>query len=61
MERWFSYTEIGPAEARRLIDDGVGMLNETDHPDALAQWRADSKALEAADVLSIAAGVNRLF
>lgn len=58
MERWFTYEEIGCAEARRLIDDGVGTLNENDHPDALARWRADPKPLEAADVLSIAAGVN---
>ena len=35
MERWFSYEEIGSAEARRLIDQGVGTLNEDDHSDAL--------------------------
>ena len=58
MERWFTYEEIGSAEARRLIDDGVGTLDEDDHPDALAQWRADAKPLAVADVLAIAAGVN---
>jgi hypothetical protein len=59
MERWFTYEEIGSAEARRLIDDGVGTLDEVDHSDALAQWRADPKPLDPADVLSIAAGYNR--
>ena len=56
MERWFTYEEIGPAEARRLINDGVGTLNETDHADALTRWRADPKPLDPAEVLSIAAG-----
>jgi hypothetical protein len=59
MERWFSYEEIGSAEARRLIDQGVGTLNEDDHSDALIEWRADPKPLDPADVLSIAAGYNR--
>jgi len=59
MERWFSYQEIGSAEARRLIDQGVGTLDEDDHSDALIGWRADPKPLDPADVLSIAAGYNR--
>lgn len=58
MERWFSYEEIGSAEARRLIDQGVGTLDEVDHSDALAQWRTDPKPLEPSDVLSMAAGHN---
>jgi hypothetical protein len=57
MERWFTYEEIGPAEARRLLDAGVGRLDETS--EALDRWRADPKALYPADVLSIAAGYNR--
>ena len=60
MERWFTYEEIGPAEARRLIDEGVGTLEDDDeHSDVLAEWRADPKPLAPADVLSIAAGYNR--
>ncbi|MFI7064134.1 hypothetical protein ACIBL3_24315 [Kribbella sp. NPDC050124] len=57
MERWFSYTEIGPAEARRLIDEGaIGRLD--DDSEALERWRADPRPLKPADVLAIAAGVN---
>ena len=59
MDRWFSYEEIGSAEARRLIDQGVGTLDDDDHSDALIEWRADPKPLDPADVLSIAAGYNR--
>jgi hypothetical protein len=57
MERWFTYEEIGPAEARRLIDEGVGQLD--DASEALARWQADPKPLDPADVLSIAAGYHR--
>jgi hypothetical protein len=56
MERWFIYEEIGPAEARRLIDEGVGRLEEAE---VLARWQADPNPLDPADVLSIAAGYNR--
>jgi hypothetical protein len=59
MERDFSYEEIGPAEARRLIDDGLGRLDETEEAEDLAVWQADPKPLEPADVLSIAAGYHR--
>ncbi|WP_433161152.1 hypothetical protein [Kribbella sp. CA-247076] len=59
MERWFTYEAIGPAEARRLIDEGVGTLDDDDHTDALAQWRSDPKPLDPVDVLSIAAGYYR--
>jgi hypothetical protein len=55
MERWFQYEEIGPAEARRLIEQGVGTLTD-DHPNALSKWRADSRGLHPEDVLSMAAG-----
>lgn len=59
MVRRFTYEEIGPAEARRLIAQGIGTLNETDHPNALIKWRADPKPLAPADVLSMAAGSNQ--
>jgi hypothetical protein len=55
----FTYEEIGAAEACRLMDQGVGRLDEAEHSDALAQWHADTKPLDPADVLSIAAGYNR--
>jgi hypothetical protein len=57
MERWFTYEEIGTAEARRLIDEGVGRLDEGS--EALSRWQADPKPLDPADVLSIAAGYHR--
>ncbi|HEY3561363.1 MAG TPA: hypothetical protein VGL05_28055 [Kribbella sp.] len=58
MVRNFTYEPIGTAEARRLIAQGVGTLNDTDHPDALAKWRSDPKPLTVTDVLSMAAGSN---
>jgi hypothetical protein len=54
MERWFTYEPIGPADARRLIDDEVGRIDE--QSEALERWRADPKPLDPADVLSMAAG-----
>ncbi|MEI8410110.1 MULTISPECIES: hypothetical protein [unclassified Kribbella] len=57
MERHFTYDAIGPAEARRLIDEGVGRIDESSG--ALERWRADPSPLDPADVLSIAAGYNR--
>jgi hypothetical protein len=59
MERHFTYDAIGPAEARRLIEEGIGTLDETEHPNSLAKWQADPNPLDPADVLSIAAGYNR--
>ncbi|MEV4260126.1 hypothetical protein [Kribbella sp. NPDC049584] len=56
MERWFTYEAIGPADARRLISQGVGTLDEDEHSDSLAAWRADPSPIDPADVLSIAAG-----
>ena len=55
LEREFTYEAIGPAEARRLIDQGVGSLDDDNHSDALADWRADPAPLDPADVLSMAA------
>ncbi|MFC6161860.1 hypothetical protein [Kribbella jiaozuonensis] len=56
MERAFTYEPIGPADARRLIRQGVGTLDEEEHSDSLTDWRADPKPLDPTDVLSIAAG-----
>ncbi|MFF1822444.1 hypothetical protein ACFVWG_34400 [Kribbella sp. NPDC058245] len=56
MERWFTYVEIGPAEARRLIAQGVGTLDEVEDDEVLVEWRADPQPLDPADVLSMAAG-----
>lgn len=58
MERYFSYEPIGSAEARRLIDQVMVPLDETDYEDVLAGWRADPHPLNAAEVLSMAAGFN---
>jgi hypothetical protein len=54
MERWFTYEPIGSAEARRLINDGVGRIDE--ESEALGRWQADPQPLDPADVLSMAAG-----
>ncbi|GAA1589009.1 hypothetical protein GCM10009804_51410 [Kribbella hippodromi] len=56
MERRFSYEPIGPAEARRLIGEDVGLLSPNLRADVLDRWRADPSPLDPADVLSIAAG-----
>jgi len=58
MVRDFTYEEIGPAEARRLIAQGVGTLDDDEHPTALAKWRSDPNPLAPADVLAMAAGFN---
>ena len=57
MERWLGYERIGPADARRLIDDGVGRIDE--QSEALGRWRADREPLDPADVLSMAAGYTK--
>jgi hypothetical protein len=57
-ERDFSYQEIGSAEARRLIDNEITPFDEEDYAEPLARWRADPKALDPAEVLSMAAGFN---
>ncbi|GAA0620808.1 hypothetical protein HPO96_23905 [Kribbella sandramycini] len=56
IDRYLSYEEIGPSEARRLIADGLGTLDESDDEEPLREWRADPNPLEPADVLSMAAG-----
>ncbi|HWD77802.1 MAG TPA: hypothetical protein VG497_02945 [Kribbella sp.] len=58
MERDFGSEPIGAGEARRLIRDGVGTLDEDEDSESLAGWRSDSNALAAADVLSMAPGSN---
>ena len=58
MDRDFSYEEIGIAEARRLIENGIGRLDEDEYADALAEWRADPKPLDPVDAFSMAAGLN---
>ncbi|NUS00018.1 MAG: hypothetical protein HOV67_32760 [Kribbellaceae bacterium] len=58
IERDFRYEPIGIAEARRLIDAGVGTLDEAEDSEVLAEWRSDSNALAADDVLSMAAGFD---
>ncbi|WP_020385728.1 hypothetical protein [Kribbella catacumbae] len=58
MERDFSYEPIGSAEARRLIDDVLTPFDEEDFDEVLTEWRADAKALDPAEVLSMAAGFN---
>ncbi|TDO64115.1 hypothetical protein EV651_105339 [Kribbella sp. VKM Ac-2571] len=58
MVRDLDYEPIGPAEARRLIDQGVGMLDETRSATSLAKWRADPNPLALSDVLAMAAGSN---
>lgn len=59
MERHFEYEEIGPADARRLIDEGLGRLDELEEAEDLAIWQSDPKPLDPTDVLSIAAGYRR--
>ena len=58
MSRHFSYEPIGPAEARRLIGQGIGTLDEDDPSNSLAKWRADPAPVPLADVLAMAAGHN---
>jgi hypothetical protein len=58
MERDFSYEEISIAEARRLIDDGIGLLDEEEYAEVLQEWRADPKPLDPGEALSMAAGIN---
>jgi hypothetical protein len=48
MERNFSYEEIGPAEAQRLIDGGIGRLDEAEEAEVLATWQANPKPLDRA-------------
>ncbi|MET9317578.1 hypothetical protein ABZX12_37640 [Kribbella sp. NPDC003505] len=54
----FTYEQIGPAAARRLIAQGVGTLDDDEDLTALAKWRSDPNPLSPADVLAVAAGSN---
>ncbi|MFD7156026.1 hypothetical protein ACFV9C_15575 [Kribbella sp. NPDC059898] len=41
-----SYVDIGIAEAKRLIADGVGQVDETQYPDVLDGWRQDADGMD---------------
>lgn len=68
IDRHFTYEPIAAAEARRWIAEDLGMLvehaedlgmlNDTDHLNALAKWRAGPNPLMPTDVFSMAAGSN---
>ena len=40
------YVDIGIAEAKRLIADGVGLVDETRLADSLERWRRDEHAMD---------------
>ena len=40
------YSDIGISEARRLIDSGVGTVDESRFPDSVQGWRDDPEAME---------------
>ncbi|TCC46609.1 hypothetical protein E0H75_26505 [Kribbella capetownensis] len=40
------YGEVGIAEARRLMADGVGTVDEGRLADSLARWRQDADAMD---------------
>lgn len=40
------YADIGIAEAKRLIADGVGQVDELRIPDVVADWRRDEEAMD---------------
>jgi hypothetical protein len=58
MERGFNYEEIGITEARRLIENGIGLLDEEEYAEVLQEWRADPGALDPGEAFSMAAGLN---
>ena len=41
-----------------LFRSGIGHLDEDEFGEAVAEWRADPKPLDPAEVLSMAAGFN---
>ncbi|GAA3108960.1 hypothetical protein JOF29_001520 [Kribbella aluminosa] len=41
-----SYADIGIAEAKRLIADGVGQVDEEQNPDPVRDWRQDDDAMD---------------
>ena len=40
------YVDIGIAEAKRLMADGVGLVDETRLADSLERWRRDEDAMD---------------
>ena len=40
------YADIGIAEAKRLIADGVGQVDEHKNPDSVQGWREDHNAMD---------------
>jgi hypothetical protein len=46
MENEAEYRDIGIAEAKRLIADGVGLVDETRLADSLERWRSDNDAMD---------------
>jgi hypothetical protein len=40
------YAEIGIAEAKRLIADGVGQVDERKNPDSVQDWRDEEDAMD---------------
>ena len=52
MLRELGYTDIGLAEARRLISAGVGTVDEILFPDTLPRWQADTESLSADEVFA---------
>ena len=41
------YDPIGIAEAKRLIQAGVGTVDETEFPDSVQRWREDPDGMDA--------------
>jgi hypothetical protein len=41
------YSDIGIAEAKRLISLGVGLVDEERIPDSIRKWREDPEAMDA--------------
>lgn len=58
MDRHFAYEEISIAEARRLIETEIELLDEEEYAEVLAEWRADQRSLDPTETLSMAAGHN---
>jgi hypothetical protein len=58
MDRDFTYEQIGAAEARRLIDTGIGWFDEQEYAEVLALWRADEASLDPTETLAMATGLS---
>jgi hypothetical protein len=46
------YTEIGITEARRMIEAGVGTVDEEKDRDSVQEWRGDREAMDADTVFA---------